>query len=397
MGRLGISPRDGGDKRTRGEADIVEELTVTLSKSSSFASPQTSSPISRVHPNSVAIIEEDPEESNGLFLDSFQIHQDGHSLLLDKSRIVLDEDEDEDLFVDTLSQGFTKSRFATCKDPYDDFMTAYTSQGNVNLDFDHVVSPTRFHSKVKIKKLTLPPHFSYPVPELSTTPIAADATEREHIYRKEQVFWDTTAACRSKNLGMLHHDTAEAFLSLGHAHLRLNEYDEAMEAFQTSCKIFKALDGPTHLSVGRALDAFGLAALRYHHGGTLYLIQAKTALEEAFAIRFHGLGVWHADTVETFNKIGNVYLHMGRLNEAADAYKEVYLVRQAIYGDQHPSVAIIAHGLADIHFKMRQFEEARYYFDVALLIYKGMGLSDLHPAIARLRKELDRLRDCSLR
>ncbi|MBM5802465.1 MAG: tetratricopeptide repeat protein, partial [Cyanobacteria bacterium K_DeepCast_35m_m2_023] len=285
-------------------------------------------------------------------------------------------------------------------DRLDEFMTAYTSQADVGLAVDHFVTPVRFNSKVKIKKLTLPSDLCIAHPGWRSTTTVPTTTsnidpEQDLPCRKEQVFWDTIAASRIRTLGMDHHDTGEAFLSLGHAHLRLNEYDEAMEAFHTCCKIFEALDGPTHLSVGRALDAFGLAALRNYKGGTVYLIQAKTALEEAFAIRFHNLGVWHADTVETYNKIGNVYLHMGRLKEAADAYREVYLVRQAIYGNDHPSVAIIAHGLSNIHFNMRQYKEAQHYYNMAYKVYKSMNLSDRHPAIVRLRKDRDRLFDCS--
>ena len=414
-GRLGIDPRCNN---TGGDALGDEEVTVSLSKSSSWMSPQasltrTSStgtpqvPRSLQEPSlTIGEHEEYEESSVPLFLvDTIQSshnrlshhhhRQEDGSHPLDTARIV---DEGEDLFLDTLSSGVASpSRYDTLKnDPNNEFMTAYTSQDELSgLNFDHlVVSPSRrrFSSKVKIRRLTLPPNHCISPAVLSTTARSADeVTEREHQCRKEQVFWDTMAASRCRNLGIVHHDTAEAYMSLGHAHLRLNEYDEAMEAFQTSCKIFKTLNGPTHLSVGRALDAFGLAALRHYEGGPLYLIQAKTALEEAFAIRFHSLGVWHADTVETFNKIGNVYLYMGRLTEAADAYREVYLVRQAIYGNQHPSVAIIAHGLSNIHFMMGQQEEAQHYFEVASDVYTSMDLPNEHQAMVRLRRDRDRL------
>jgi tetratricopeptide (TPR) repeat protein len=400
-GRLGINPRGGG-----GDVLGDEEVTVSLSKSSSWMSPQASStrtsspqiPKSLQEPPLTIEEHDEHEESpDPPFLDAIRSSHNHHIRQEDCSQLdtACIVDEGDDLFLDTLStDDASPSRRDTLKNaPNDEFMTAYTSQEELSgLDFDHlVVSPSRFSSKVKIKRLTLPPNLCISLVPSATTRSANEVTEREHQCRKEQVFWDTMAASRSKNLGIVHHDTAEAYMSLGHAHLRLNEYDEAMEAFQTSCKIFKALNGPTHLSVGRALDAFGLAALRHHEGGPLYLIQAKTALEEAFAIRFHSLGVWHADTVETFNKIGNVYLYMGRLKEAADAYREVYLVRLAIYGNIHPSVAIIAHGLSNIHFIMSQQEEAQYYFEVASNVYMSMDLSSQHPAMVRLRRDRDRL------
>jgi hypothetical protein len=137
------------------------------------------------------------------------------------------------------------------------------------------------------------------------------------------------------------------------------EYDRCLETFEAT------LDAPLQvlylrqlgllrepaLSVGRALDAYGLAALRSLKTHAR-LRQAKSALDEAFAIRFHQLGVWHVDTVETFNKIASVHLHMGNFREACRAYEEVYLVRKAIFGMKHPSVAISAHSLANVHLKL---------------------------------------------
>ena len=81
--------------------------------------------------------------------------------------------------------------------------------------------------------------------------------------------------------------------------MKAGEYREAMGTFQSSGTIWKALDGPTHLSVGRALDAYGLAALQ-HPTKAGALVPAKRALEKASAIRFHTLGAWHIDTVETY-------------------------------------------------------------------------------------------------
>ena len=259
-------------------------------------------------------------------------------------------------------------------------MTAYTSPGDLAIDFDDLITPKPIKfTKAKVKILR--PNLESP-----------ETLERLRIAQQEQSYWTGVVNNRSATLGTLHRHTAEAFLSLGHAHMRLNNYSEAMSSFQSSCKIFKALDGPTHVSVGRALDAFGLAALRCKQGGATYLIQAKTALEEAFAIRFHSLGVWHVDTVETFNKIASVYLHMGRLMEASLAYKEVYLVRKAIYGVNHPSVAISAHGLANVYLRMKQPEQSLLYFDVALGIYRSMHLPKGHPTVARLLNDRKRLR-----
>ena len=85
---------------------------------------------------------------------------------------------------------------------------------------------------------------------------------------------------------------------------------------------------------------------------------------------------------------------MGSLEEACRAYEEVYLVRKAIFGMNHPSVAISAHSLANVHLKLSQPEDSFSYYNIALEIYRSMGLSKTHPTVARLlrdRKRLDRV------
>eukprot|EP00934_Nitzschia_sp_Nitz4_P002457 Nitzschia sp. Nitz4//NODE_590_length_10398_cov_65.316349//6698//7987//NITZ4_additional_000086-RA//1//CDS//3329531989//2447//frame0 len=208
--------------------------------------------------------------------------------------------------------------------------------------------------------------------------------------RQERRYWNDMVSRRTMTLGTLHRSTAEALFSLGHVHMQLKDYPNAMAAFQSSSKIFKALNGPTHLSVARSLDAYGLATLR-HCKDEPGLLQAKQALDDAFSIRFHNLGVWHVDTVETYNRIASVYLHLGFLEKACTAYEEVYLVRKAIYGPKHPSVAISAHGLANVHMKMDQYEEAARFFRLALGVYRKMDLPTDHPTVARLLQDIQRL------
>lgn len=264
-----------------------------------------------------------------------------------------------------------------CDEPLDDFMTAYTSPEPCALDFDQLLSPQKITiTKARVKSLE---------------PASPQSQERQFRDQQQEKYWSSIAISRTMKYGTMHRQTAEALLLLGHAHMRLNKFQAAMDVFQSSCKIFKALDGPTHLSVGRALDAFGLAALRYKEAGTSNLTKAKNALEEAFAIRFHSLGVWHVDTVETFNKIASVYLHLGRLQEAAHAYNEVFLVRKAIYGSNHPSVAISAHGLANVYLRLQQPQESLRYFQVAMNVYNAMRLPNNHPTVARLLNDLKRL------
>merc|ERR1719162_254236 len=120
---------------------------------------------------------------------------------------------------------------------------------------------------------------------------------------------------------------------------------------------------------------------------------ARRLLEQAFAIRNHHLGAWHVDTVETYNKLASVLLHLGLLKEASKAYREVFLVRRSIFGNGHPSVAIAAHSLANCHYKMGAVKESLGWYRISLDVYETMGLSYRHPAVTKLLMDQSRLEE----
>lgn len=389
-GRLG----SGSNNKLKND-DSLAEVTLSLSKSSGWSSQSSHCAVRNRNDAN------DDESSQGsrkvcyaVFLDSFQ--RPSEQPLSPQAEEPDDNDSLPDPYLDYPSSRTRRPKSQSMPSPMsipparislgdclEDFMTAYTSPAAV----DWCPEPSQPTVMSKTKATTLK---NTSRESLSTS---SKSNENFHLSRQEKNYWSSLVTNRMMTLGMLHRQTAEAYLSLGHAHMRLSEYSQAMGAFQSCCKIFKSLDGATHLSVSRALDAFGLAALRNKQLGAACLIQAKTALEEAFAIRFHNLGVWHVDTVETFNKIAGVYLHLGRLEEAVNAYREVYLVRLAIYGSQHASVAVSAHGLGNVYLKLKRPEESIGYFQIALNIYRGMRLPKHHPTVTRLlqdRKQLKR-------
>jgi hypothetical protein len=209
--------------------------------------------------------------------------------------------------------------------------------------------------------------------------------------------------------GKVHSQTADASYNLGEAQLRNFHYDLALENFARALAICRSLhrEDRFHLSIGRALDAMGLAVLRSsakqqqpqpqpqgNHQRMDALQEAQRLLEQAFAIRHHHLGVWHVDTVETYNRLASVQLHLGRLNEACHAYQEVFYVRQAIFGRTHPSVAISAHSVANCYYKLggpEHVPKSLEWYRRALDIYEAMALPYHHPAVSKLLKDQSRL------
>ncbi|KAG7369275.1 expressed tetratricopeptide repeat protein [Nitzschia inconspicua] len=197
--------------------------------------------------------------------------------------------------------------------------------------------------------------------------------------------------------------SADIRFNLGQAYMKSTQYELAMEQFVAAMNTWKRKHGPHHVTIGRALDAIGLAMMRKAQQKkssklaeptetTMLMERAQQTLRQAFAIRFHQLGVWHVDTVETYNKLASVHLHLGELKEACQAYHQVFLVRQAIFGRCHPSVAISAHSLANVYYKLQMEQESLHWYQVAQSIYQDdLQLSHHHPTLAKLLKDRARL------
>ena len=240
-----------------------------------------------------------------------------------------------------------------------------------------------------------------------------EPNKQETKSQKAQAYWKSQIAKKQKLHGRIHPQTAKAYYSWGHAFMNDTDsspdssssssqsLDDACVAFETATQIWKEYYGPKHLSVALALDAHGYAMMMKSKKGKsgssssssknkkkLLLYEAKSLLDEAFAIRYKQLGVWHVDTVETYNKIAGIHLLLGNYQDALSHYEEIYLVRKAIFGStNHPSVAITAHTLANVNLKLCRPDDAKKYYDLALQIYNQMNLSSNHPTVAKLLKD----------
>jgi len=211
---------------------------------------------------------------------------------------------------------------------------------------------------------------------------------------RECDYWGTVVTGLMKSHGKVHAKTAEGLLQLGYAYMLSREYAQAVIAFQSACRIWKQLQqsDDDRLALARVVDAIGMAWARVSQDDDQdHCYKAKAALEEAFKIRYDLLGPWHIDTVETLNKIAYVHLHLREYDEAGNAYWEVFWVRKAIFGGDHPSVAIAAHALGNVMVHLAATEDAAKYFQIAVEIFDKMALPNKHPAVTRLMKDYKRL------
>lgn len=276
---------------------------------------------------------------------------------------------------------------------------------------------------------------TYNTKNIDDVPLDLSAILRSEVRESQNEirYWRQRLQYAKKHYGNVHSSTADAYFNLGRAQMNLSpnnstqnreacfdsnglpsrhrkeapiqqqhRYDLAIDNLTIAHGIWERRHGPEHLAVGRALDSLALAIVkRANHnratsGASRTAIKedmqyARRLLEQAFSVRVHHLGVWHVDTVETYNKLAGVLLHLGLLSDACKAYREVFLVRRAIFGNRHPSVAISAHAIANVHYKRGNIKDSLAWYEASLEIYEGMGLSYRHPAVSQLLKDQSRL------
>jgi tetratricopeptide (TPR) repeat protein len=174
------------------------------------------------------------------------------------------------------------------------------------------------------------------------------------------------------------------------------DFEEALVTFKRTVSILGQHYSEDSLIVAKALDKIGLSATLSPSQENLDW--ALLALHEAFHIRYAQLGPHHCDVVDTLNNIAGVYLHKKRWENARDAYIDVLTVRVAIFGRNHPSVAITAQTLGKVFSHLSDFRNALNFMELALTVYREepMALKDNHPLVGKTLKgiaSIERLMD----
>lgn len=183
-------------------------------------------------------------------------------------------------------------------------------------------------------------------------------------------------------------EAAKAFSDLGAVLMRCKEPVEALKLYKMSVSIYREIYGDENLIVARMLNQVGLSASLCQSDENLDW--ALIALKEALHIRMKFYGPHHVDVVDTLNNIAGVYFHKRELDIAKELYLDVLLVRNYIFGRNHPSVAVTAQTLGKVYTRLADFHNAMKYFELALEIFQGdeMKLSSHHPIVVKVKEEL---------
>jgi tetratricopeptide (TPR) repeat protein len=82
------------------------------------------------------------------------------------------------------------------------------------------------------------------------------------------------------------------------------------------------------------------------------------------------------------NNYGVLLTQSKRMAEAAEVFKEVLVINEAVHGASHPSAAIALTNLGTLHVKCGEYEKARNLFGRSLSIWEASPGNDLNMATA---------------
>lgn len=206
-------------------------------------------------------------------------------------------------------------------------------------------------------------------------------------------FWQRVVAQRIQLYGATHVATVDAMLELGKEFWNANDFAHASNVLEHAVDNARAIadismSDDRQLLVACAMEKLGWC-LSFQFKDPGRKLKAIEYVEGAFKIRYHILGLYHGDTIESLNVMAGVHGRLGDFQRAVQAYNEALLLRRAVYGPYHPSVAVASHKLGQIHARLHNAPRALQYFDLAKRIYVDqMKLPQTNPSLAILQNDL---------
>lgn len=155
---------------------------------------------------------------------------------------------------------------------------------------------------------------------------------------------------------------AETCRYLAEAHVQVMQFDEAENYSMKTLEIHREHKGPA--SIEEAADR-RLMALIYEAKGDY-----ESALEHLVLASMLMIANGQDNEVAAIDVgIGDIYLSLGRFDEAVFSYQKALTVFKSTRGENHPSVASVFIRLADLYYKTGKLRESKSYCENALRIY----------------------------
>lgn len=155
---------------------------------------------------------------------------------------------------------------------------------------------------------------------------------------------------------------AETCRYLSEAHVQAMQFEEAENLCQRTLEIHREHSPPASLE--EAADRRLMALICEAKG------EYETALEHLVLASMAMIANGQENEVATIDvSIGDIYLSLGRFDEAIFSYQKALTVFKSTKGDNHPSVASVYIRLADLYYKTGKLRESKSYCENALRIY----------------------------
>ncbi|MQL89905.1 hypothetical protein Taro_022479 [Colocasia esculenta] len=151
-------------------------------------------------------------------------------------------------------------------------------------------------------------------------------------------------------------------LYLAEAHVQAMQFDEAEKLCQKTFEIHTehTARGSLEEAADRRLMALICEAKGNVEAALEHLVLASMIMIE---------GKQDNEVAAIDVSIGNIYLSLGRFEEAVFAYQKALTVFKSTKGDNHPMVASVFVRLADLYYKTGKLRESKSYCENALRIY----------------------------
>lgn len=204
-------------------------------------------------------------------------------------------------------------------------------------------------------------------------------------YTVELAYWKEVVAKQSSLLGDHHTCTRQARICLGNTYLKWGDCSQAVQIYES---ILSKLNANQSLLAASMMEKIG-SALGYSTNSNDRQTLSLKYVKEALSIRYQTFGPFHVNTIETMNVLASLYFRLEALEDARDSFYEVLVLRQAVFGHHHPSVAVAAQNLGQVYAKLSEAGKARGYYCTALDIYRKMRIPSSNPSFISVAKDLE--------
>ena len=153
--------------------------------------------------------------------------------------------------------------------------------------------------------------------------------------------------------------------NIGGAYQALEDYAEAVDAYEGGLQVLKEKLGSKHGCVASMLVRIGVV-----HQSSRRYEKALSAFQEALGIQQLVLGCYHVKVALTLRHLAQLYETRGMLNKALDTYHKALATQRKTVCTSHIMHAELLNKIGSIHERVGQVNEALIFHSESLRIYK---------------------------